>query len=83
MQIVNTVDSNFFQANIPNGYRLRKEHEAEKRSRKFEVTKYMYDLIKGSNQITNGKQRNTMKILDLCYKFMISIQTLENVRISI
>ena len=49
LQIVNSVDPTFFQENISNGYKQRKEHDAEKRARKFEVTKLMYDLIKGSN----------------------------------
>jgi len=56
MKIVNTVDQDFFQQNVVNAYKQRKEYQAEKQQRNFEMTQMMYNIIMSSNQITSGKQ---------------------------
>jgi C4-type Zn-finger protein len=51
---VNTVDPKFFEENIPNAYKMRKLNDIEKKQRSMEISKYILDVIQGSNQITSG-----------------------------
>jgi hypothetical protein len=56
---VNTVDEGFFEKNIPNAYKQRKEHEAEKKMRQVEISSFMLDLITNSNQIVRSKSSSS------------------------
>ena len=55
VQIVNTVDPNFFETNIPEAFRARKVANAEAQNKMVEVLPYFLDVIKNSNMINNGK----------------------------
>ena len=59
IQIVNSVMPSFFEENIRNGYKQRKENEAEKKQRKFEVTTFMYKLITSSNHLCTGNHKHS------------------------
>jgi len=52
---VNTVDPNFFEANIPEAFRARKMANAEAQNKMVEVLPYFLNVIKSSNMINNGK----------------------------
>jgi hypothetical protein len=51
---VNTVDPNFFEANIPEAFRARKMANAEAQNKMVEVLPYFLNVIKNSNMINNG-----------------------------
>lgn len=52
---MNTVDPDFFQKNIPEAYRLRKNLDNERKQKNFEITNFMFNLISQSNQVCKGK----------------------------
>jgi hypothetical protein len=43
------VDENFFNNNIINAFKLRKDHEMTKKRSKFDISAVMLQLIKNSN----------------------------------
>ena len=51
---MNTVDPNFFEANIPEAFRARKMANAEAQNKMVEVLPYFLNVIKNSNMINNG-----------------------------
>jgi len=67
---VNTVDPNFFEANIPEAFRARKMANAEAQNKMVEVLPYFLNVIKSSNMINNGK-----------YLLLIAIQLVPDPRL--
>lgn len=54
---MNTIDPEYFIANIKEGYRLRKERHSDKGMASLEVDQGMYALLMGSNQIIQNRGR--------------------------
>jgi hypothetical protein len=52
---VNTIDPDFFEANIPEAFRARKLANAEAQNKMVEVLPFFHDLILNSNMISQGK----------------------------
>jgi hypothetical protein len=53
--MINTIDSDFFERNIPEAFRQRLEHHGEKNQKMVEVLPFFYDVITNSKMISNGK----------------------------
>ena len=56
--IVNTLDEEFFQKNISEAYRKRKEQEMERKQQSLSITSYMLDLIRSSNIKSSSNQKS-------------------------
>jgi len=52
---VNSLDPNFFEANIPEAFSARKLAHAEQHQKMVEVLPFFYDVITKSNMISEGK----------------------------
>jgi hypothetical protein len=61
--IINTVDEMFFMTNIVNAFKLRKEHELDKKAGKFEISSFMYNIIKQSNAISTRDKGSALNML--------------------
>ena len=58
MQIVNSLDPEFFEANIPEAFSARKNAHAEQHQKVVEVLPFFYNVITKSNMISEGKHRS-------------------------
>ena len=54
---MNTIDTAFFEANIPEAFRARKLAQAEAEDKMVDVLPFFHDLILNSNMISHGKCR--------------------------
>ena len=52
---MNTLDPEFFPANIKDAYRQRKERHEDKGNEKLQMNAELFDLIQGSNQILHNR----------------------------
>ena len=52
---MNSLDPNFFEANIPEAFSARKLAHAEQHQKMVEVLPFFYDVITQSNMISEGK----------------------------
>lgn len=52
---MNTIDHDFFAENIRFGYEQRKVRHFDKNEQPIEMDQFLYDLIKGSNQIVHNR----------------------------
>jgi hypothetical protein len=55
--VINTIDPQFFIANIRNGYDERKARHADKSDKPITMAQEMYNLIMNSNQIVHNRGR--------------------------
>ena len=53
--MINTLDSQFFEVNIPEAFSARKLAHWEKQNKMVEVLPFFYNVITTSNMIANGK----------------------------
>ena len=53
--MINTLDSQFFEVNIPEAFSARKLAHGEKQNKMVEVLPFFYNVITTSNMIANGK----------------------------
>jgi hypothetical protein len=68
LNIVNTVDPSYFRENIKWAYKQRKDFKVQKEQKKCEMSTFMYELIKSSNQITTGSKSRALNMLGVGVK---------------
>jgi hypothetical protein len=53
--MINTLDNQFFEANIPEAFSARKLAHGEKQNKMVEILPFFHRVITTSNMIANGK----------------------------
>ena len=60
--MINTIDPEFFERNIPEAFMIRKEVQAEKQNKIVDMLPFFYNMITHSNMIGNGNYFNCTDI---------------------